>query len=376
MKKHISVYVKIIIGVTMLILTTSIPISADNDIPNGTIIGEIYATDIVAYIDDIPIESYNIGGRTAVVVEDLADYGFKVFWYDEIRQVDVTTITDYTNDGIVKNIDKTNVQSGTPIGNIYSTDIVTIINGVKVPSYNIGGRTAIILEDIGVEEITSQLSRMSPPDNIIAPGYTRAGFHTVWDAETRTIKAYVARHITGTVSTDFGEVEIFDVINEKGSDLYYGGISQTYEVENPENEYSAIHSIEYGATIENITISYTTEDDVVTSRVEFFYLAQLLGYMGVEYKLENGILDITMTDNQEGNNIPLTILSYNLYNSLYMKSPLYSTNIKIAVNGKIVVTADDMYTVVVDQSNNGYYLYINLEALETALGVKIFIDIT
>ena len=40
------------------------------------IAGEALNTDIRAYIDEIPIRSYNIGGKTGIVAEDLRDYGF------------------------------------------------------------------------------------------------------------------------------------------------------------------------------------------------------------------------------------------------------------------------------------------------------------
>lgn len=38
--------------------------------------------------------------------------------------------------------------NGDIVGHIYSTDIRAFINGVEVPSYNIGGKTAVVLEDI------------------------------------------------------------------------------------------------------------------------------------------------------------------------------------------------------------------------------------
>lgn len=50
------------------------------DVPAGTKIGNLYATDIAAVWDGAVVPSYNIGGRTAVVLQDLADYGFLVEW--------------------------------------------------------------------------------------------------------------------------------------------------------------------------------------------------------------------------------------------------------------------------------------------------------
>ena len=38
--------------------------------------------------------------------------------------------------------------NGDTAGNIYATDIRAFVNGVEVPSYNIGGKTAVVIEDI------------------------------------------------------------------------------------------------------------------------------------------------------------------------------------------------------------------------------------
>ena len=52
-------------------------------LPPGTEIGKVYATDIVTYLDGMPMPSYNIGGKTAILVRDLAPYGFEVEWDSE-----------------------------------------------------------------------------------------------------------------------------------------------------------------------------------------------------------------------------------------------------------------------------------------------------
>ena len=51
-----------------------------NALQPGDPIGWVLHTDIVAYIDDRPIRSYNINGYTYVVAEELAEYGFSVEW--------------------------------------------------------------------------------------------------------------------------------------------------------------------------------------------------------------------------------------------------------------------------------------------------------
>ncbi len=51
------------------------------------IVDSVYSTDIIANIDGMPIKSYNIGGRTVIVAEELSDYGFDVVWKPESREI-------------------------------------------------------------------------------------------------------------------------------------------------------------------------------------------------------------------------------------------------------------------------------------------------
>ena len=51
----------------------------------GDVVDHVLHTDIVTYINGLPIRSYNIKGYTAVIVEELKDYGFYVVWYEPKR---------------------------------------------------------------------------------------------------------------------------------------------------------------------------------------------------------------------------------------------------------------------------------------------------
>ena len=53
-----------------LFLTFSVA-CAENDV-----VGQIYSTDILTFVNHKPINGYNIDGRTVVIAEDLNDYGF------------------------------------------------------------------------------------------------------------------------------------------------------------------------------------------------------------------------------------------------------------------------------------------------------------
>ena len=58
----------------------------------GDIVNHTLHTDIVAYIDGQPIESYNISGYTAIMAEQLMGYGFNVVWNQSSRAL-------YINEG-------------------------------------------------------------------------------------------------------------------------------------------------------------------------------------------------------------------------------------------------------------------------------------
>ena len=62
-----------LILVVLLLFTVSV-----NALAPGDPIGWVLHTDIIAYINDTPIRSYNIGGYTYVIAEDLIGYGFDV----------------------------------------------------------------------------------------------------------------------------------------------------------------------------------------------------------------------------------------------------------------------------------------------------------
>ncbi len=125
---------------------------------NGDVIGSVYSTDILAYVNGLPINSYNIGGRTAVVIEDLYDrenggfnYGFDWRYDDGTRTL--TVESDGDNGFSDSEVSRGTV--GDIAGAVYETDIKVIFNGQEVPSFNIGGRTAVCIEDLGTVDDSS-----------------------------------------------------------------------------------------------------------------------------------------------------------------------------------------------------------------------------
>ena len=103
-------------------------------------------TDIRAYINGAPIRSFNIDGFTGVVAEDLTGYGFGVYYDDGNRTLEVIRINNQITSNYIPEV------LSAPIGSfdrkIYDTDIKTYVNGVLVPSFNIGGETIIFIDEL------------------------------------------------------------------------------------------------------------------------------------------------------------------------------------------------------------------------------------
>ncbi len=112
------------------------------------IIGSGYATDIKAYIDYMMVPSYNIDGYTAVIVRDLEPFGFTVNWDESTKTVSFYRDFAKPLEPTVPTHEARPV--GTKVFDVHSTDIRTLYRGKEIPSYNIGGRTAVRLRDLAM----------------------------------------------------------------------------------------------------------------------------------------------------------------------------------------------------------------------------------
>lgn len=174
----------------------------------GDVIGNIYTTDIVAYIDDMPVKSYNIGGRTAIPIEELRYYGFDVEWKENSREL-YAAISGRPSE--VPEYIPERQTPGNSAGSIYYTDISVSINGIEdcIQTYNIGGITCAAIEDLGVTDVFD--------DNI--PRYSRYGMRYVYDNDSRTIKLYTLR-IGDLLETKYGTSMIKNITANYTTDSY------------------------------------------------------------------------------------------------------------------------------------------------------------
>lgn len=180
MKKTIALFTT-----ALMLFAMIFPVSAEV----GDIAGQIYSTDIASDIDDMPIQSYNIGGRTVIIAEDLINYGFKVIWNAEGRRLDIYTgkLPESSPEPEIS----FGETIGSVIGNIYETDIVTAFNDMFVETYNLGGKTAVVLEDMASLSASKQISR---DNNLFYNlGMSIAGAKALWNESARTISLYCLR---------------------------------------------------------------------------------------------------------------------------------------------------------------------------------------
>ncbi|MBQ6893854.1 MAG: hypothetical protein IJN48_06570 [Clostridia bacterium] len=111
---------------------------------SGEVVDRVLATNIRGFIDGYEIPSYNISNRLCIIAEDLRGYGFDVIWNAEERTLSVTQ----SGSGVTAPIDMSTRSKKNASMPVYSTDIVTYVNGEKVESFNIGGYTIIYLREL------------------------------------------------------------------------------------------------------------------------------------------------------------------------------------------------------------------------------------
>lgn len=116
------------------------------------IIGHALYTDIVTEIDGHPIASYNVGGRTAVMVQDLNWYGFYVYWNEDARAVYVWPGSARPGGVSVETPDFVPQPPEGKVGDaaypIYASDIKVYVAGEEKESFNIGGHVMVYLSDL------------------------------------------------------------------------------------------------------------------------------------------------------------------------------------------------------------------------------------
>ena len=147
------------------------------------IVGKIYSTDILATVNGLPIDSYNIGGKTCIIAEDLYSedftYGFfvdynvehKLLTIDSFYNVSPMAAYEYQGKHVSRGI------PGTVLGDVYATDVKVMFNNQEIRGYNIDGKIAVCIEDLGTLDDSAYGDL----------GYSKYFANFTWDETTRTV---------------------------------------------------------------------------------------------------------------------------------------------------------------------------------------------
>lgn len=128
---------------TMVILISCSTILAQAK--TGDVIGSALHTDIVVYINNYAIPSYAVNGQSAIVAEDLRNFGFDVIWDNYSRSL---TINRNSNPYVKPMQVEKGYKTGSHFTSILETDIKVWALGRKLTSYAINGYTMIPAEEL------------------------------------------------------------------------------------------------------------------------------------------------------------------------------------------------------------------------------------
>ena len=244
----------------LLLATTLLPIGTVSYAKTGDIAGKIYSTDIKAYINGVWVDSYNIGGKTVVIVEDVTD---QFAYADNIRTLD---IWDFAPSNLVST-KKTKAQKpGTVVGKIYETDIKTIFRGKELKAYSLNGKMAVEIEDLG-------------NDN----AFSNVGGKYVWNAEERAIHLEMIYRYSSKLHAMLRERSLNMGINEIDEKLVAEFVSEAI------TNGSVLGS---GVLPDNSIVPVYYEDDIIGYRCRFPEMELVHG--------ENGIYTLERKEQQVG----------------------------------------------------------------------------
>jgi len=185
--------------------------------------GHYYYSDTEVYVRGHRVNSYNIGGKSAIIAADLNwHFNFYVEWNPEARATYIRDrwlpegyadektgeiITYYSEDELEQIYDisqeianlpagyaqKADGPRGEIAGNVYYTDIKAYLNGTEIRAYNIDGHMAVLCED-----------------------FRGFGYDVVWDKENR--RTTINEHRTGKpLESDMGTFYLMEIRNSSES---------------------------------------------------------------------------------------------------------------------------------------------------------------
>lgn len=190
--------IKLIAAAVLMLCMTAVHAWAEENVY------PIYSTDILTTLDGIPIQGYNIGGRTLIILDDLDDYGFTVSYDDSIRTLIVNKTHKLAADF------KPDIKRGTGgrvIGYTKNTDLKAYVNGNFADTMVVDGKLAAVVEELSSRAMYSGIITQSAynmdfdysDDERILRLTTDPADEPSYEDKLNELSAYVKEHPTYSV---------------------------------------------------------------------------------------------------------------------------------------------------------------------------------
>ncbi len=227
---------KVFVITFLLLLAMTISVGAAQV---GEKIGEAVYSDITAYVNNYPMQSYVINNYAVIIAEDLKNYGCDVVYDDSSRTLNITKSAG--SGGFSSQlVYKTSKETGEYFTDVLYTDIKTYVNGNKVTSFNVNGRTMIVIDQFGK----------------YMDGYT-------WDGNARAAQAWIAGKDMAEYKIPekrtvkiFEQVEDYNLLKKKYNGWYdfdFDGVKEEVNVTLTENQYETDIAVRVGNYTKHIT---------------------------------------------------------------------------------------------------------------------------
>ena len=218
----------------------------------GEKISEAVHSNLAVYINNYPISSYVVNDYAVIVAEDLANYCCDVVWNGEAKTLNITKSnekTQFTTPAVYQ----ASVPTGTHYADVLYTDIKTYVNGKEVTSFNINGRTMIVIDEFGAN----------------MDGY-------LWDAEHHAARAT----LDGKPQAEFAPIPV------RTEKVY----SYSYEKEQTPDYFSGEYDMDFDGKKESIEVRVAYEG-------EYQYANVSIGEKKKKSEMcDGGLTDVYVTD--------------------------------------------------------------------------------
>lgn len=258
----------------------------------GDKIEKVLSTDIVTYIEGVQVPSFNINGRTAVIVENLNAMGlpFDVWYDDATRTLSISEGSGGMRDYFHFADNESSAPIGTPIMDVLYTDIETFYQGKKLESFNIGGFTCVYATDL-------------------ANMYGRYTFNELTRSVDIFRKKDEAEGISYSKETDRKLPADESIIKRGDTTVRWGSPQKSYLIKNDDGTFSTIE-FSGGLNIE----TYNSDFEYVSSKkIRIDY-----PLFGGFYEGEDYFYVVSGQENQKEND-SLTVINISVYDKKFKK---------------------------------------------------------